>query len=149
MKKVFYDSWLAKAILFAGYSTITICAWVFTKCKTLKQSVINHECTHARQWIELTVMSGILIWLGMLVFGYSAWWLALSALTFYIWYVLEYLVRRFIGFFSSSDNKQKDAYRLVSFEQEARLAENDNNYLENSNYFAWLKFYKFKFWLWD
>ncbi len=58
-----------------------------------------------------------------------------------IWYIVEYLIRRFIGFFSSSDNKQNDAYRLVSFEQEARLAENDNNYLENSTYFAWMRFY--------
>lgn len=28
MKKVFYDSWLAKAILFPSYSTITLFAWV-------------------------------------------------------------------------------------------------------------------------
>ncbi len=27
MKKVFYDSWLAKAILFPSYSTITLFAW--------------------------------------------------------------------------------------------------------------------------
>ncbi len=53
MKKVFYDSWLAKAILFPSYSTITLFAWVFTKwSKTdARQSTINHECVHARQWI--------------------------------------------------------------------------------------------------
>ena len=61
MKKVFYRSWIAKHLLFAGYSTITLLAWVFTKwSKTeARQSTINHECTHARQWIELTVASGL------------------------------------------------------------------------------------------
>lgn len=143
MKKVFYDNWLAKHMLLAGYSTITLMAWVFTKLsqEEVRQSTINHECTHARQWIELTVVSGLLVWIGLLVWDYSAWWLALSALTFYVWYVLEYFVRRFIGLFRNGKNGQKAAYRLVSFEQEARLAEKDNNYLENSTYFAWLRFY--------
>lgn len=31
MKKVFYESWIAKHLLFSGYSTITLFAWVFTK----------------------------------------------------------------------------------------------------------------------
>lgn len=143
MKKVFYNSWLARTFLFYGYSTITLFAWVFTKYTKLnsRQETINHECTHARQWIELTVASGLFIWVGLLVWDYSACWLALSALTFYVWYVLEYLIRRFIGLFRNGNNGQKAAYRLVSFEQEARVAEKDNNYLENSTYFAWLRFY--------
>ena len=34
-----------------------------------------------------------------------------------------------------------DAYRLISFEREARLAEKDNNYLENCSYFSgWLRY---------
>lgn len=143
MKKVFYDSWIAKKLLLAGYSTITLFAWVFTMWseKEGAQSTINHECVHARQWVELAVASGLLLWVGMLVYGYSAWWLVFSALTFYIWYVVEYLIRRLIGLFRSSENGQKAAYWLVSFEQEARMAERDNNYLENSNYFAWLRLY--------
>ena len=143
MKKVFYNSWIARHLLFANYTTITLMAWVFTKWskEEAQQSTINHECIHVRQWVELAVASGLLIWAGMLVFDYSAWWLVLSAFTFYIWYVFEYLVRRFMGFFGSAENGQKAAYRLVSFEQEARLAEKDNNYLENSTYFAWMHFY--------
>lgn len=143
MKKVFYDSWIAKHLLFATYTTITLFAWVFTKWseKEARQSTINHECVHARQWVELTIASGLLLWIGMLAFNYSAWWLTVSALTFYIWYITEYLIRRIIGLFQSSENGQKAAYRLVSFEQEARLSERDNNYLENCRYFAWLSFY--------
>lgn len=143
MKKVFYESWIAKHLLFASYTTITLFAWVFTKWseKEARQSTINHECVHARQWVELTVASGLLIWVGMLLFGYSAWWLVLSALIFYVWYIAEYLIFKLIGLFRSSENGQKAAYRLVSFEKEARLSERDNNYLENCRYFAWLSFY--------
>lgn len=79
MKKVFYDSKVAKAILFDGYSTITIFAWVLTVYKKLTQETINHECTHARQWIELTVASWLIAldwatYLGLfsLVFGFTA-----------------------------------------------------------------------------
>lgn len=135
MKKVFYNSWIAKHLLLPGYSTITIMAFVFTKYKTLKQYIINHECTHARQWIELTILSGFIIWLLCLVFDISAWWLILSAFVFYLWYVIEWLIK---GFIYGFDN----AYKKVSFEYEARLAENDNNYLENSHYFDWIKYLK-------
>lgn len=141
MKKVFYDSALAKIILFPNYSTITLFAWVFTKYKTLKQSVINHESTHVRQWSELTMLSALLLWLGLLMFGYSAWYLAFSVFSFYVWYLLEYSIRRIIGLFSKGTNKQLKAYRMITFEQEARLSENYSNYLENTGYFAWLKFY--------
>ncbi|MFV0587077.1 hypothetical protein [Bacteroides reticulotermitis] len=144
MKKVFYKSKLAKFLLFSSYTTITLFAWVFTKLAEheVKQSVVNHECVHARQWTELTFSSGLLLWLGIAIFGFSIWWLAFAPFAFYAWYLFEYLVRRFFGLFARSDNKQKTAYRLVSFEQEARLAEKDPNYLENSMYFAWLKFYR-------
>lgn len=137
MKKVFYESWIAKNLLLNNCTTITLFAWVFTKWseKEARQSTINHECTHARQWIELTVASGLLIWFGMLLFGYSAWWLILSALTFYIWYVLEFVVKWFYGSIMGNYN----AYKNISFEREARLSEKDNNYLENSGYFGWLK----------
>lgn len=137
MKKVFYESWIAKHLLFSGYSTITLFAWVFTKWTEAlaRQSTINHECVHARQWTELTIASGLIIWAGMLIFGFSAWWLLLSSIVFYLWYVVEWCIRVIVGCFSSHD-----AYRMVSFEREARLAETDSNYLENSRYFAWIKF---------
>lgn len=146
MRKVFYDSWIAKHCLLPYYSTITLFAWVFTKYKkeevtaTYRQGMINHECVHTRQWAELTIASAVLLWVGMLVFGYSALWLIPSIFTFYILYVLEYLIRRLVGLFIQKEYRQKSIYRLVSFEKEARLAERDSNYLENSGYFAFLNY---------
>ena len=138
MKKVFYNNWIAKYLLFNNCTTITLFAWVLTKWseKEARQSTINHECTHARQWIELTVASSVLLWGGLLVFGFSAWWLALAPMVFYVCYIVEAFIRWVIGF----GKKDYSAYRNISFEQEARLAENDSNYLENSVYFAWMRF---------
>lgn len=143
MKKVFYESWIAKHLLINNCTTITLLAWVFTQWSKMeaRQSTINHECVHARQWIELAVASGILLWIGMLVFGYSAWWLTLSAATFYVWYVLEWCIRKMIASVLADCKEDYDAYRLISFEREARLAEKDNNYLENCSYFSgWLRY---------
>ena len=133
MKKVFYNSWLAKHFL-RGAHTITIGPFVLSKYDVLPQSVINHECVHSRQWIEMAVSSGIIIWILMLVFKMSAWWMLLAAFAFYIWYVLEYLVRLCVL------HKHHSAYKAISFEQEARCSEQDDNYLENTRYFSWVRY---------
>lgn len=138
MKKVFYNNWIAKTFLFSAH-TITFGPFVLSKRDSLEQRVINHECTHTRQWIEMTVLTGIIIWILMLIFNISAWWMLLAAFAFYIWYVVEYLILLIMY------REHSKAYKNISFECEARKAEYDNNYLENSHYFAWLKYIKDKF----
>lgn len=56
----------------------------------------------------------------------------LSLVSFYVLYVLEYLIKRW-------NNTADEAYEKISFEREARMAETDNSYLENSGYFMWLQ----------
>ena len=54
MKKIRYNSFIAK-LLWSEYNTITLAAWVCTKYKNkeeMPQRIRNHECTHARQWVE-------------------------------------------------------------------------------------------------
>ena len=134
MKKIIYKSGVARHLLFPGYSTITLAAWVCTKWskEEMLQTTKNHECTHARQWCECMIASGVIIWVLMLVFGISPWWLVLSFLMFYILYVLEWLVK--LCFYGA------DAYRNISFEREANAGESDEIYLENSGYFEWVKY---------
>lgn len=145
MKKVFYNNKIAKTILMKGYSIITLFAWVLCKHSKsdVEQWMVNHECVHARQWTELAIASGLLIWITVLL-GASPWLFLLCSVTFYVLYALEFIVRFAIALFS--DNKGETvwmaAYFNVSFEQEARKAELDNNYLENSHYFAWHKHLK-------
>lgn len=137
MKKVFYNNWIAKMLLaFSSCHTITIGPFVLSKRpeEKITQEVKNHECTHARQWIEMTVISGLIIWLLILSCELSPWWLILAALAFYIWYVIEFLIRLCIL------KKSNKAYKAVSFEKEADENEGNNNYLENCCYFAWIKY---------
>ena len=70
MKKIRYNSWIANHLLFKGYRTITIAAWVCTRYRNkseMPQRVRNHECTHARQWCECMLASGVIIWILVLL----------------------------------------------------------------------------------
>ena len=96
MKKIRYNSWIARTFLWENYGTITLAAWVCTKCKSkeeMPQSTRNHECTHARQWVECMLASGVIIWALVLFAGISAWWFCLAFAMFYILYVLEWLIK--------------------------------------------------------
>ena len=109
MKKIRYNSFIAK-LLWSEYNTITLAAWVCTKYKNkeeMPQRIRNHECTHARQWVECMLASGVVIWALVLFAGISALWFASSFLSFYILYVLEWLVK--IPFYG------KNAYENISF----------------------------------
>ena len=135
MKKIRYNSWIARTFLWENYETITLAAWVCTKCKSkseMSQADRNHECTHARQWVECMLASGVIIWALVLLANISAWWFALAFGMFYILYVLEWLIK--LPFYG------KHAYRNISFEREAYECEQDNNYLENGDYFEWVKY---------
>lgn len=133
MKKIFYDSWIAKHLLFERFSTITLAAFVCTKMskEEMPQSVKNHECVHAKQWVEMFVLGWLLVFLLQVSFNASEWLYILPFLAFYIWYGIECLIKSII--------LRKNAYKDISFEKEARLAESDNNYLENCGYFEWFK----------
>ncbi len=92
--KVFYESKLAKWLLWQGYSTITLGCFVFTK-KTkeeMKQRVLNHEAIHVRQWEECMIASAILLTLVMLLTEFSVWIYLLCPLWFYLQYGLEYAI---------------------------------------------------------
>lgn len=135
MKKVIYNSKLAHTILWANYSTITLTAFVFTEYKDEKempQWVRNHECTHARQWTEMFLLTGALIWFISLFVEISPWLYLGAVLAFYLLYVGEWLIRLLIN--------GREAYKHVSFEREARDAQYNETYLENANYFAWVKY---------
>ena len=145
MKNVFYNSWVAKAVLcLSKCHTIMLFGLVFSKLKEeeVTQRVRNHECVHARQWFEVTSLSGMVILALVLAFGISAWWMLLSGVVYYVWYVLEWMCKC-VWYSIMIDEWTCDMetpYQSISFEREARLSERDSNYLENSGYFDWLSF---------
>lgn len=96
---------------FTGYKAINILGVLFVRKNALMGSVdINHEAIHSEQIKEM-------LWVG-----------------FYLWYIFEWLYRS-VRYWSMDD-----AYRCMSFEQEAYLYESDMEYIKNRKHFAWLEF---------
>ncbi|HJF99333.1 MAG TPA: hypothetical protein K8V61_08600 [Bacteroides clarus] len=46
MKTIYYNSKLAKLILFGSYTTIMFFGFILTKLKELSETTIRHERTH-------------------------------------------------------------------------------------------------------
>lgn len=144
MKNVFYNSWVAKSVLcLSKCHTIMLFGFVFSKLREeeVTQRVRNHECVHARQWFEVTALSGSILLSIVLVFGISPWWMLLGGGIYYVWYVLEWMCKS-VWYSVMIDEWTCDMetpYQSISFEREARFSERDSNYLENSGYFGWLK----------
>lgn len=100
----------------------------------------RHENIHAWQQIEVMLVCftllALMAWVGWL----SWWWLFTSPLGFDLFYGIEYLVRLLLY------RDKMEAYRNVSFEQEAYLRHHDPDYLSYRKCFAWMPFLKKKTW---
>ena len=130
MKRYFTDSNFAKALLFEGYSTIAIGWFVFSKLKQLPNRTKIHETIHALQWTEVTSVAFVL--LAFFSWIISPYLVFLSPIVYYVWYVIEWLIRLPFG----------DAYRNISFEREAFGNQDNYKYLCERELFAWLKLIK-------
>lgn len=97
---------------FGGIKAVNICGIVFTK-SNLKVLDQNHEEIHTAQMKEMLYIP------------------------FYLWYVIEYLVRYIISIFNNSD-----AYHSISLEQEAYANDNNLNYLNSRKHYGWIKYIK-------
>ncbi len=78
----------------------------------LNKQIINHEAIHSRQIAELLVIG------------------------FYVWYVMEWLVR-WVQY-----KDRFDAYKNICFEREAFANDNDFSYLQHRKFFNFLRYLK-------
>lgn len=143
--KVFYESKLAKWLLWQGYSTITLGCFVFTKKskEEMKQSTLNHEAIHVRQWEECMIASAIILMLIMSFIGFSIWVLLLCPLWFYLQYGVEYVVSRVYHFFKGlrGTDGNEVAYGNSAFEMEAYSNEMVDGYLDVRTPFEFFRYY--------
>lgn len=141
--KVFYENWFAKLILFGGYTTIMLFGFILTKLKELSEATIRHERTHQKQFFEC--MEIAVIPSALLSLYVSAWWLLLIPLFYYILYLTEWFVSFVYHLFTDSkigDGKvNKNAYRASAFEMEAKLNQDNPNYLKERKWGAWFRYY--------
>lgn len=99
--------------LSANFATaMALYPFILFKNKSARENkvLVNHEKIHLRQQVEMLI------------------------LPFYIWYVLEYLIRR-IQFKS-----HYVAYRHISFEREAFSKQKQMDYLENRRFWNFLTY---------
>jgi len=114
-------------IPFHGFRAINLFGVLFVRGNAKIDDVtINHEAIHSRQFVELMVLFAVAT-------VFIRWWLpAFAPFAFYIWYVLEWLVRLAKG----------NAYRNISFEREAYANDDNLTYLETRRRFAFVKYLK-------
>lgn len=95
-----------------GFRGITIYPFVFLSNKQDKDNLvfITHERIHLQQQLELLI------------------------LPFYVWYVLEFLIRLV------QYKNRREAYYNICFEREAYRYENDFLYLKKRKNWSFLKF---------
>ena len=102
--KVVYNN----IIPFPGFKAINLFGILFARTGSKINSItINHESIHTAQMKEM-----------LYIF-------------FYIWYVLEWVIRLFM---------KGNAYRNISFEREAYGNENNLKYLDERDNFSWCKY---------
>lgn len=101
-----------KIIPFNGFTAITIWPLIFARREKepISDVTINHESTHLKQQEEMLV------------------------LPFFLWYLIEWLIR-FIIYWNKTE-----AYRNISFEQEAYINQRDMHYLDNRKRYGWLRY---------
>ena len=96
-----------------GFAAINLFGVLFVrKNAKLTERTLNHESIHTAQMKEM-----------LYVF-------------FYVWYVVEWLVRLFTN--------TGEAYRSISFEREAYANERKDEYLRGRRRYAWIRYMKNK-----
>jgi hypothetical protein len=103
---------VTKYLIPKGYRGMAVFPFVLVKFRMDKGNVvfINHERIHLKQQLELLIFP------------------------FFVWYLLEFLIR-FIQF-----KKWSLAYRNISFEREAYANEQNLDYMKNRPIWTFLKY---------
>ena len=137
---IFHNSLIARWFLPKNYAAIMLYGMVFTRYSKLDDVCINHEWWHTRQYKDIFSVMLLLTIIATSISGVCClnpiWWAAggvlLSAVAYYIWYGIEYLVH-YIRF------KDHDkAYHAISFEKQAYALEND--FLSEYKHFSWINY---------
>lgn len=98
-------------IPFKGFKCLNLFGIIFTR-GTIKDTDLNHEAIHTAQMKEMLYIP------------------------FYIWYLIEYIIR----LMWSLTHPGYNAYKMVSFEVEAYKYQKDKYYLKHRKRYRWLKY---------
>ena len=129
MKNFFFNSKFVKKILPKGYCAIMLFGFIFFKKSEDyydNNTLVCHEGIHISQYKYITVYS-LLINLILCCISFS--WLnlifgvLLSLIAFYIWYVLEFIVKYIVLFVKNLFwLAKKDKYKILYFKEIHQVA---------------------------
>ena len=136
---IHYNSKLVRFLLPKDYSAMMLFGHVFIRSSKNDADgvIVNHELIHVEQWKELMFAIFTILnvpFIGSINIKYTILTMLLSFCAFYMWYFLEYLIRLAIK------KNHDEAYVSISFEKEAYLNEGKPRYLENRDYFSFIKY---------
>jgi hypothetical protein len=94
---------------------------------------MTHELIHCRQQEEVHMASLALILTGVLL-GMSPLFVLATPTVYFLWYGIEYIVRAILY------RSLSEAYRNISFEQEAYMHQMEAGYPASRKVFAWVRF---------
>ena len=129
--------------LFPWFGCTAMTVWPFVFVRSEKEDhygpvAERHEQIHAHQQLEVLVITVMLLSV-LALHGGAPWWsLAVSPFVYFVLYALEWLVR--LAIYRDRD----EAYRNVSFEQEAYLHQDDTDYLTERRSLFWLGYLPLK-----
>lgn len=107
IKKIFFFRIYCPLLNVEG---MAIFPFILTKRKNPPEVLINHECIHLAQQVELFI------------------------LPFYVWYLLEYCWHRLKG------KTHQQAYLNISFEKEAYINDDNLQYLANRKRWGFMEY---------
>lgn len=141
--KVFYENWLAKAILFKNYGTMMFFGFIITKHASLPIEAQREERIHQLQFKECMEIATIpAVFLSLYV---SWWWLLLIPLFYYILYGVEWFISFVYHLFTDEriggGKVNANTYRASAFEMEAKFNQDNPNYLKERKWGAWFRYY--------
>ncbi len=129
---IIQNKWINKIIPFPSFRACNLWGILFVRGeRPLTEITINHEKIHTAQIIEVTLAATPILFVIALLL--KTWILLSLVLVFYyLWYVVEWILRLFKG----------NAYRSISFEREAYAHQGDLSYLKSRKAFSFIKYLK-------
>lgn len=146
--KIFYNSSVAKRLLFRKFQTCMFFGVVLTKLSHLTARTERHENIHIRQFWECCIAGAVLwciaygaasVFKGQLALG----WVLTVPFTYYLLFGAEWL-SAFCYHLLRGDARDRwndEAYHASAFEMEAYAHEAEADYLRRRPWFAFVRYY--------
>lgn len=144
MRRIYYNSWLAKTLLAKKFDTSMLFGTICTKhaeTNPLSEQVKRHESIHCEQYWEVTVVAFFVAVVLQIVFG-GGWWFVAVPFVYYVLYFLEASLTWCFRLVTDGwKSAARMAYEYSMFEQEARAGEGDVGYVESRRFCAFLRYF--------